>query len=126
MAIAAGSIVALKVTSAALTGLGFQTAQPPVFGVAEGAAGGAVNWYNGTHVAAVASGQLDEIVDASPTTQDLLGTIVNREGYSASYNALVVAVYNRGAAVECVLVKTLQNGAFIEFDATLAIVQQNL
>lgn len=120
MAIAAGSIVALKVTSAALTGLGFQTAQPPVFGVSEGAAGGAVNWYNGTHVAAVASGQLDEIIDANPTTQELIGRVVTVAGYSASYNSIVVAVYNRNGT-ECVLLKTLQNLTYIELDATTVV-----
>ncbi len=126
MAIGAGSIVALKVSSAAFAGLGFLTAQPPVFGVAEGAAGGAVNWSNGTHVAAVAAGQLDEIVDANTTTKGLIGKIVNVVGHSASYNGLVIGAYNRGAAVECVLVKTLQNGAYAEYDATTVVVQANL
>jgi len=126
MAIAAGSIVALKTTSAALTGVGYQTAQPPVFGVAEGAAGGAVNWYNGQHVAAVAAGQLDEIVNANPTTLALLGTVVNVPGYSAAFNGVVIAAYNRSAAKEYVLVKLLSNGAYLELDATTVTVVPGL
>lgn len=118
MAIGAGSIVALKSTSAALTPLGFLTAQPPVFGVAEGAAGGAVNWFNGTHVAAVASGQLDEILNPDVTTQKLIGQVVTVVGYSSAYNSIVVGAYNRSSAQECVLVKTLANGAYLELDAT--------
>ena len=121
MAIAAGSIVALKTTSAALTGFGYLTAQPPVFGVAEGAAGGAVNWANGTHVAAVASGQLDEIVSPNPTTTALLGKVVNVVGYSAAFNGTVIGVYNRSGARECVLIKLLSNGALMELDATTVV-----
>lgn len=124
MAIAAGSIVALKVASAGLT-LGFQTAQPPVFGVSEGAAGGAVNWYNGTHVAAVASGQLDEILDPNTTTQDLIGQVVSVEGYSPAYNSIVVNAYNRGGT-ECVLLRTLQNGVYLELAATTVTIVAGL
>lgn len=117
MAIGAGSIVALKVASTGLT-LGFQTAQPPVFGVAEAAAGGAVNWYNGTHVTAVLSGQLDEILSPDVATQRLLGEVVSISGYAAAYNAVVVSAYNRSGSQECVLLKTLANGVYLEVDAT--------
>ncbi len=125
MAIDAGSIVALKAASSALT-FGFLTAQPPVFGVAEGAAGGAVNWYNGLHTSAVASGQLDEIVDPNVTTQELIGEVVTIAGYSSAYNSVVVGAYNRNATTECVLLKLLSNGAYLEVDATLVTVVAGL
>lgn len=117
MAIGAGSIVALKVASTGLT-FGFQAAQPPVFGVAEGAAGGAVNWSNGLHTAAVAAGQLDELLDPNDTTQNLIGRTVAVTDYDATYNAIVVSAYNRSGSQECVLLKLLSNGAFLEVAAT--------
>lgn len=125
MAIGAGSIVALKVASTGLT-IGFQTAQPPVFGVAQAAMPGAVDWYNGLQTTTVTAAVVDEILDPDPTTQALIGSVVTVTGYSASYNGIVVSAYNRNGTQECVLIKTLENGAFLELDATTVVVVASL
>jgi hypothetical protein len=125
MAIGAGSIVALKVASAGLT-IGFQTAQPPVFGVAQGAMPGAIDWYSGTQTTTVTAAVVDEILNPDPSTQALIGLVVTITGYSSSYNAIVVSAYNRNGTQECVLVKTLENGAFLELDATTVTVVASL
>lgn len=126
MAIAVGSRVALKVGGIDLA-LGQVTAQPPVFGVSETAGGGpyVIDWENGNQHT-VPLGVLDELVEADPTTRSLLGQVVNIAGFSSAYTGVVVAVYSRNGATQCVLVKTLQNDTFVEYDATTVVPQTNL
>ncbi len=127
MTIAVGSRVALKTLGQSPFGIGQVTAQPPLFGVSQTAGGGpyVVDWENGTQ-STVTLGVVDELLIASPTTRALLGEIVNLAGQSASYNAEVVAVYNRNGTQECVLVRTLQNGTYYEWDPASVVAQQNL
>lgn len=126
MAIAIGSRVTLKALGVDLT-IGQVSAQPVLFGTSETAGGGpyVVDWDNGSQ-STVPVGVLDEIFAASPTTLALIGTVVNVNGQSASYNALVVDAYSRNGTQECVLVKTLQNDTFFELDASTVVVQENL
>lgn len=119
MAIAIGSRVALKVHGVDLR-VGQITAQPPVFGVSETAGAGpyTIDWDNGNRATTVPLGVLDELFAPNSTTLELVGQVVNVEGQSASYNAVVVDAYNRNTTQETVLVKTLQNGTYYELDAT--------
>jgi hypothetical protein len=128
MAIAINSRVALKNLGASPLVIGQMTAQPVLFGTSETAGGGAlvIDWDNGAQ-ATIPAGNLDEIFAASPTTQLFLGRVVNvsavaQPGQSASYAGIVIAVYNRDNAQECVLVKTNQNGAYFELDAANVVI----
>lgn len=128
MAIAIGSRVALKALGASPMLIGQSTAQPVLFGTSETAGGGpyVVDWDNGEQHT-VPLGVLDEIFAANSTTLLLLGKVVNvnvaaQPGQSAAYAGVVVSAYNRGNAQECVLVKTLANGAYFELDATTVVV----
>lgn len=122
MAIAIGSRVALTILGADLS-LGQICAQPPVFGVSETAGAGpyVIDWENGNQ-ATVPLGVLDELFAADPTTLNFVGKVVAVPDESSAYNALVVAAYNRGAAQECLLVKTLTGGVYRELDPANAVV----
>jgi len=126
MAVAIGSRVALKTLGQGLA-IGQVTAQPPVFGVSQTASPGpcVIDWENGAQ-ATVPLAVLDELLGANPTTLGLIGQVVNVEGQSAAYNALVVDAYNRNGTQELVLVKTLNNGTYFELDATTVVPQPNL
>lgn len=126
MAIAVASRVALKVLGVDLT-LGQVTAQPPVFGVSETAGGGpyVVDWDNGVQNT-VPVGVLDELFEANDATKAFLGKVVTGPSYSSAYSGLVVSVYNRNATQECVLIKTLQSGVYIELDATTVVLVPGL
>lgn len=119
MAIAIGSRVALKALGASPMLIGQSTAQPPLFGTSETAGGGpyVIDWDNGEQHT-VPLGVLDELFVANATTLLLVGQVVNVTGQSAAYAGVVVSAYNRNNAQECVLVKTLANGAYFEYDAT--------
>lgn len=127
MAIAIGSKVALKSLGQSPFGLGQVNAQPPLFGVSQTASPGpyTVDWDNGVQ-ATIAAAVIDELLVASSGTRDLIGQVVNVQGQSASYNALVVSAYSRNGTQECVLVKTLENGVYYELDAASVVPQQNL
>jgi hypothetical protein len=115
MAIGVNSIVAVKVSSVALT-LGNASAQPPAFGSCESAGSPfTITWSNsGARVAAIPTGQLDEITDPSSPTQDLLGQVVNlKVGASPAMSGVVIGAYAR-TGVDCVLVKLLQANAYVE------------
>ena len=114
MAIGTGSRVGIRTYSTDLT-LGQVTPQPPLFGIVEAASEGSnsVLWDNGIQGTAILDASLDEITDASPTAQALLGKTVAINNDASTYNAIVVDVYSR-TANDVVLLKTLANGAFIE------------
>ena len=122
MAIGIGSIVAVKISSAALTE-GFVCAQPPCFGVSETAATPfTVTWQpDGSRVAAVPDSSLDEITTPGNTTAALLGKLVTIAGYDASYTSVVVGAYKR-TAVDYVLLKSVATGAWREIIATAVTV----
>lgn len=118
MAIGAGSIVAVKINSAGLT-LGNVTAQAPAFGVSEGTAPFTVVWSNsGNRVTGILATSVDEILSPSSPTQALLGQVVTIEGTSPAFNGLVIGVYSR-TGIDCVLMKNLQTGAFVEAAASV-------
>jgi len=119
MAIAIGSRVALKNLGSSPLVIGQVNAQPVLFGTSETAAPGpcVIDWDNGDQ-ATVPVAVLDEILVANNTTLDLVGKVVNVAGQASAYTALVVSAYNRNGSQQCVLVKTLQNGAYFELDAT--------
>jgi hypothetical protein len=121
MAIAVGSVVALKVACTGLT-FGSVNPQPPLFGVSEGASPSTIIWYNGNSTTAVAAALVDEILDAGPTTLEFVGQVVSVEGYSSpAYSALVLGAYKR-SGVDCLLLKTLSGECFIEIVASNAVV----
>lgn len=120
MAIAAGSVVALKVACTGLT-FGSVNPQPPLFGVSEGASPSTILWYDGSTATAVAGALVDEILDAGPTTLAFVGQVVTVSGYdSPSYASEVIGAYKR-SGVDCLLLKTLAGGAFIEILASNAV-----
>lgn len=124
MAIGVGSIVAVKISSAQLL-LGSVCAQPPAFGCNESASTPfTVTWQNnGSRVAAIPVGSLDEITNAADPTFQLLGEVVNlTTGASPALNSLVIAVYAR-SGVDVVLMKSLQTGSFMEALASTVSLQ---
>lgn len=126
MAIGVSSIVAVKISSPGLA-LGNVTAQAPSFGVSETASTPfTVVWSDsGNRVAAIVGTSLDEILNPSTPTQDLLGQVVTIEGASAAFSGLVIGVYSR-STIDCVLMKNLQTGCFIEAAASAVTVVPGL
>ena len=116
MAIGVNSVVAVKVSSTALA-FGLVTPQPPVFGSNESASSPfTVTWSNGSRVVGIPAGQLDEITTPGSTALGMLGKVVSLTGGSPAGQGLVVSAYAR-SGVDVVLLKTLQNDAFIEAPA---------
>lgn len=108
-------MVAVRNVSALLT-QGNVGAQPPVFGNVETTSPFTINWLNGTRTTGVLAVSLDELTDASADTLNLLGTSVVVTGYGPEYIGVVVSAYHRGALApaDYVLIKTNQNGSWIE------------
>lgn len=118
MAIGANSIVAVRNTSVGLT-KGNVVAQPPAFGIVETASPFTINWGNGTRTTGSLVNTLDEILDASTATQNLLGQTVSVLGYGPAYIGVAVSVYHRTSLTpaDMVLIKMTQSGAWIEVPA---------
>lgn len=117
MAIIVGSIVAVKINSAALAS-GSVCPQPPAFGVSESASTPFdVVWSaTGTRTTAVLLTSLDEITAADAQPLALVGTQVTRAGYSPVASSVVVSAYKRNA-VNVLLLKS-QAGVYSEALAT--------
>lgn len=127
MAIGIGSMVAVKISSAALA-LGSISHQPPAFGVSETASTPfTVTWGDGSRVASIPATSLDEIITANTPTLALVGQVVTKLNRDAAYSGIVVDAYARVATspvastTQMVLVKCLATGAFLEMDASTVI-----
>lgn len=127
MAIGIGSMVAVKISSAALA-LGSISHQPPAFGVSETASTPfTVTWGDGSRVASIPATSLDEIITANTPTLALVGQVVTKLNRDAAYSGVVVDAYARVATspvastTQMVLVKCLATGAFLEMDASTVI-----
>lgn len=127
MAIGISSIVAVKISSAALS-LGSISSQAPAFGVSETASTPfTITWGDGSRVASIPATSLDEIITASMPTLALVGSVVTKLNRDPAYSGIVVDAYARVATspvastTQMVLVKTLSNGAFLEMDASTVI-----
>lgn len=135
MAMGVSSIVAVKAATPTTPGptQGNASPQPPCFGCNESASSPfTITWSNnGARVTGIPATVLDEINDASVPTQALLGQVVNLPGASPALNSLVVAVYARapaagGAATDIVLMKSLQDGSYMEALASAVTIQAGL
>lgn len=129
MAIGIGSMVAVKISSAALA-LGSISHQPPAFGVSETASTPfTVTWGDGSRVASIPATSLDEIITANTPTLALVGQVVTKLNRDAAYSGVVVDAYARVSVTasptigttQMVLVKCLATGAFLEMDASTVI-----
>lgn len=114
MAIAATSIVAVKISSGQLVAGGV-CAQPPAFGTVDGgSAPWNVTWWgSGNRTTAIPDASLDEITTASTPVLALIGQLVNSTGFESAYSSVVVGAYKR-STVDYVLLKSVSTGAFRE------------
>ncbi len=114
MAIAQGSKVGI-VTATGGVILGSVNPQPPLFGVCTATAEGTVSvlFDNGIVVDTLPVAALDEILDPNDETFAFVGKTVSITDQCSTYTGIVVSAYARGTT-QCVLIKTLANGAFLE------------